>query len=390
MSGVPQSFSVAPHHQEIPGTTLAEIDRFIRIFERVTARPAWQDTVTTSAPEHARRNRSEVCFFSAWDFHLPPERPTGWQLIEFNDNGSGFLFAALINRLYYEVSGMDRVGCVEPPIPFASLAERVVGMVEREATEFYGEVPKGLFLVLDDLESLDRGRFRDELTLLRGLLRQKDWQCEIASPADIRWNGSRLVLGSREVSFIVNRSTDFLWQADVFSPLRAAYEAGSVYVAPNPFSYATRSDKGLLRFLSQPDWDEELGIRSGERAVLSDHVPETRLVREENLESLARRKQDFVFKPTHGFAGRGVLASSQVGRSRLRRLIKKGEGYVAQKKVEKPRLAGEGEEGSGLWTDLRVWAYRGERFLVSGRASRRSDVIDLSPPGGWLPTFVRR
>jgi hypothetical protein len=38
---------------------------------------------------------------------------------------------------------------------------------------------------------------------------------------------------------------------------------------------------------------------------------------------------------------------------------------------------------------LRVWAYRGERFLLSGRASRRPDAVDLSPPGGWLPTYAR-
>jgi len=31
-----------------------------------------------------------------------------------------------------------------------------------------------------------------------------------------------------------------------------------------------------------------------------------------------------------------------------------------------------------LWTDLRVWAYRGERVLLSGRASRHPDSVDLS------------
>jgi len=39
---------------------------------------------------------------------------------------------------------------------------------------------------------------------------------------------------------------------------------------------------------------------------------------------------------------------------------------------------------------VRVWAYRGRRFQIAGRASQRPDRLDLSPPGGWLPTYARR
>ena len=84
----------------------------------------------------------------------------------------------------------------------------------------------------------------------------------------------------------------------------------------------------------------------------------------------------------------GPWPSAQVGRARLRRLLKKGEGYVAQSRVPKSSLVVEGAPGVCLWTDLRVWAYRGERFLISGRASRQPDLIDLQPPGGWLPTYA--
>ena len=104
MPEIPQDFSVVPLAQLIPLTTLVEIDNFIRLFDRVTTGTTWQQVVTRSAPEIARFVRSEVCFFTAWDFHLSPEQ--GWQLIECNDNGSGFLFAALINRVFYELSDL--------------------------------------------------------------------------------------------------------------------------------------------------------------------------------------------------------------------------------------------------------------------------------------------
>ncbi len=78
-----------------------------------------------------------------------------------------------------------------------------------------------------------------------------------------------------------------------FSPLRAAYLAGKAYVAPNPFTYATRSDKQLLEFLSLPNWDQKLGILPEERAVLSAHVPATYLPREENLDEIAAPNGDW-------------------------------------------------------------------------------------------------
>ena len=385
MAEVPDGFSVAPVHQEIPAEVLAGIDAFLVVFERVTTRASWQQGVTASAPELAQQPRREVCFFSAWDFHLPPGAPECWQLIECNDNGSGFLFAALINRHFHGLSGLSRRGQLEPPPDMAAFQERLVRMITREA----GGLPAGTgtcMLILDDPESLERGKFRDEHVLLRDLLRRQGCDAEIAPPQALRWSGPDLLLGERRVSFVVNRSTDFHWQGEAFAALRTACRAGAVRVAPNPFSHATRSDKRLLEALSCADRDAELGVQPDERAVLSAHVPETRLVREENLGELVRRKQELVFKPACGYAGRGLLPSDQVGRSRLRRLLRHGEVYVAQRRVPRTRLSL--PDGGPLWADLRVWAYRGERYLISGRASRTASGLDLRPPGGWLPTYA--
>ena len=176
-------------------------------------------------------------------------------------------------------------------------------------------------------------------------------------------------------------------EADVFSPLRAAYETGGIFVAPNPFTYATRSDKRLMELLSRPVCDDVLGITPDERRLLTAHVPETQLLRAENVLELAREKDGWFFKPCHGFASHGILTGPQVGRTRLRHLLKKGAAYVAQRRAPKSRLAS--IDGAPLWVDLRVWACRGKRLLVSGRASRQPDGVDLSPPGGWIPTYAQ-
>ena len=383
MPEVPGEFSVVTQHQVIPETPLAEISDFIRTFDRVTAREAWQAAVLREAPAIVQLRRTEVCFFSAWDFHLPPGG--GWQLIEFNDNGSGFIFTAIVNALYYEAAGLVDEKRMTAPAPLLAFNQRIGDFVEQEAKAFFGECPDELFLVIDDAESLQQGKFRRELQLLCDLLHRRGWRAELGCPAETRWDGQRLLFKEQAVSFIVNRSTDFFWQSGDFSALRAAYQAGRVYVAPNPFTYATRSDKRLLEYLSLPNWDKELEIEPEERRILSDHVPETHVIRTDNLEGLAQRKQQYVFKPLHGFAGRGLIGSDAVGRARLRRLISHGQGYLAQMFVPKPSLE---IDGVILWADLRVWAYRGEIFHLSGRASGRPDRLELTPPAGWLPTYA--
>jgi hypothetical protein len=188
--------------------------------------------------------------------------------------------------------------------------------MEQEAKAFSGEGSADLHFVLDDADSLQQGKFRRELELLVELLRKRGWRAELGCPAELCWDGQRVLYRKQAVGFIINRSTDFFWQGECFSALRSAYRAGSVYVAPNPFTYATRSDKRLLEWLSLPDWDKDLAIEPTERQILCEHVPETHLIRSENLDALVQRKQDLVFKPLHGFAGRGLLASATVGRAR--------------------------------------------------------------------------
>ena len=386
-AGLPEGFAVVPFHQPVPRALIEEIDAFLEVFERVTTRPRWQRAVSADGPAWARAPRPEVCFFSAWDFHLPHDGPERWRLIEVNDNGSGFLFASILNSTYYRLAGLAAEPRLEPPPSHAALGDHVVAMIAQEARAFFGDHTAGACFILDDPASLAHGHFRVEHELLAALLRARGWEVAIGAPEDLVIRDRELRHHGRAVRFVVNRSTDFFWRGEAFGPLRQAFADGGVYVAPNPFTYLTRSDKRLLEPLSVPDRDAELGIQPDERAVLGERVPETRLVREANVDELARRKHELFFKPAHGYASHGTIASSDLGRSRLRRLVHHAEPYVAQRFVPKGRLQVPGADAEPLSTDLRVWAYRGARYLISGRATASEARRDLAR-GGWVPTFV--
>ncbi len=279
---------------------------------------------------------------------------------------------------------MEREKGIAPPATISEFTQTIGDLVEREAIAFYGERPTGLLLILDDFESLRDGRFLGELRSLRDLLRKRGWQAELGYPADTRWDGRRLTFEERPVSFIINRSTDFLWRSDDFAALREAYQTGSVYAAPNPFTYVTRSNKRLLEWLSLPQWDGNHGIDAEERRILSAHVPVTHVLRADNVDMLAQGKRDFVFKPMHGFASRGLLDSAAVGRVRLRRLLRAGEGYVAQRRV-----------GSPGWKSMErvfgpTFAYgrTGARYSLSQGAPRsgRTGLPWRRPAGGCRPS----
>jgi hypothetical protein len=166
---------------------------------------------------------------------------------------------------------------------------------------------------------------------------------------DLRWDARNLLFDGQAFNFVVNHSTDFLWESEELSALRDAHESRAIYVAPNPFTYSMRSNKRLLEWLSLLQRDDELGNFPDDRRMLREHAPETHVLRRENVDRLAREKSDFVFKPLHGFAGRGLL-SGAVGRARSRRLVSHGTGYVAQRQVPKSTLA---VGDATLWTDLR-------------------------------------
>lgn len=205
MPEAPERFSVIPFSQKVDRETLQEIANFIRTFNRITTRKIWQEKVTFDNPPIARFPRPEVCFFSAWDFHLPTGHPEDWQLIEFNDNGSGLLLAGVINAIFYELAPESVRLCLQTPPTVVALSEWIAKLVMEEAQRFFGTFPQGGFSILDDAQSLQTGKFRSELRLMRDWWQQRGWPVAIAAPEETTWDGRQLLVKGQEVQLPINR-----------------------------------------------------------------------------------------------------------------------------------------------------------------------------------------
>jgi len=69
-------------------------------------------------------------------------------MIECNDNGSGFLFAALVNRLFYELSDLAQERAIDEPKSIVAFRNQLATFIEREIKQFFGSLPEVYFIFL--------------------------------------------------------------------------------------------------------------------------------------------------------------------------------------------------------------------------------------------------
>ena len=252
-----------PAAQTICRDTIEDIEAFIRVFDSVTTRASWVDRMLRQLPPVGQKRR-EVCLFSAWDFHIPPCSPKCWQLIEFNDNGSGFMFAARINRCFYELAGLEADRSIAATLQLPEFGHRLLKMVEQEARGFHDDIPDDLFLILDDTEFLEAGKFRREHLLLRELLRQ--WGT-IGAPEDLKWTGEELLYRGTPVSFIINRSTDCFGSERRSRPCASHIEEVTSMLPRTPIR--TRREATSACFRSSPNLSGTTSSASRPRSAQS-------------------------------------------------------------------------------------------------------------------------
>jgi hypothetical protein len=331
----PRYFSDQPHF--LAPADLEKIRSFIAAYE-----------ASLNAPNAraAFGNSIEAGIFNSYDFHIGPQGP---QLIEINTNAAGAVLGLHAMR--------NPQSCCEPFKTYRFDENRMVAMFHAEfARRFPGTVLKKVAIVDEN----PAGQFfYPEFLLTRDMLRRHGIDAVVAAPESLVIRENKVYVqtnlsGAAEsvpVDFIYNRLTDFAFEKSEHAVLRKAFEESLATVSPNPAVHARYARKSNLAAFWSQAFDKVPGI-----GRMRAHIPESRLLTEENRDMLWSERKQWFFKPVNGFGGKAVYRGDKLT-TRVWTGINPGE-YIAQKYI--PPATRQLKADLSLKYDLRVYTYGAE------------------------------
>lgn len=229
---------------------------------------------------------------------------------------------------------------------------------------------------------------------------QNGWKALVVDPRELHFDGTRLLAHGEPVDAVFRDALDELFLGEFIPGGTALLNAAlaDAVVVMNPFCSALADDKALLEPLSTPSrWNPELA------AVLSAHVPCTRVVRERRADWEGREvdlpdflrsaREQVVLKPVDGYGGHGItvgpFVSAAAWDTALDDALRRPNRYVAQRYHALPRQQVELLEGSSQESFVvhSLWFHPG----LAGAFSRASlqPVVNVHQGGGLAPVFFR-
>jgi hypothetical protein len=341
----------------------------------------YQATVLQPASAIARHPVAQHGVFFGYDFHLSE---TGPALIEINTNAGGAMLNVLLARA--------QKPCCEEVAQFIASADRVealdaafVQMFRDEWTLARGTQPLKTIAIVDDAP--ESQFLYPEFVLFRELFRQAGFEAFICAPNELRFEQSRLYLGTNVVDIVYNRLVDFYLVESRHSALREAYLADAVVLTPHPQAHALFADKRNLITLRDPQLHRAADLSQAQSDLLLSHIPETRLVLPQDADELWSERKQWFFKPIHGYGSKAAYRGDKLTRSTFERILTLD--YIAQRIVA-PSQRHVLVEGTNvpLKLDIRCFVYDGAVQLIAARLYNGQTTNFRTPGGGFASVFT--
>ncbi|PKO61849.1 MAG: hypothetical protein CVU24_06815 [Betaproteobacteria bacterium HGW-Betaproteobacteria-18] len=358
-----------------------QISATISTIERVAALPGYQVQALSRADASAQHDFGPLGACMGYDFHLSANGP---QLIEINTNAGGLLLNVALAR-------SQEACCDELDWAFPSLERRdtlkktIFDMFASEWQLQCGAAPWRSLVIVDEapLEQY----LAPEFELFRQLFTQHGIIAAIADPAELIWQNGRLLHQGTPVDMVYNRLTDFYLTEPCHLALRQAYEASAVVLTPHPRAHALLADKRNLIALSQDELLLAWGAAAADRKLLSNCIPNTRLVTPERADELWAQRRQLFFKPVAGYGAKAAYRGDKLTR-RVWAEIQESD-FVAQALVPP---SGRMTLVDGVLTDLkfdiRAYSYCGQVQLLAARMYAGQTTNFRTQGGGFAPVIV--
>lgn len=360
---------------------IAIMQDVVDAIEHVVALRSYRDHVQGWAPDIATGSRGSRGVFFGYDFHLTNDGP---QLIEVNTNAGGAL-------LLYHLAAAQKACCTAVGDFFigsgrGSDVERT--FVDMFRDEFSTERPRdNLRCVAIVDENPEEQYLSPEFHLFQRMFASYGVEAIIADPGDFVLSDGRLRVRGRAIDLIYSRLTDFYLQSARCATLRKAYEVGAVVFTPSPKAHALYADKRNLTLFCDSDTLRRLGVSTKAVEILSEAVPPTVIVDDDNADLLWARRRQLYFKPIWGYGSRGTYKGAKLTKKAWSSILKSD--YVAQELIApSERLLVSNGESRTLKVDVRCYVYRGEVQMLGARMYRGQTTNFRTDGGGLAAVFT--
>ena len=353
----------------------------VHAIEHVVSLRPYREHVEAWAPDIATGSRGSRGVFFGYDFHLTNDGP---KLIEVNTNAGGAL-------LLYHLAAAQKACC-------AAVGDFVIGSgsgsdIERAFVDMFRE-EFSAERSQDDLRSIaivddhpEEQYLSPEFRLFQRMFAANGIEATIADPEDFVLSGGKAQVGGRNIDLIYSRLTDFYLQSARCATLREAYEDGAVVFTPSPKAHALYADKRNLTLFCDADTLRRLGASTDAVEILSEAVPPTVIVDDDNEDLLWARRRQLYFKPIWGYGSRGTYKGAKLTKKAWSSILKSD--YVAQELIApSERLLVSNGESRTLKVDVRCYVYRGEVQMLGARMYRGQTTNFRTAGGGLAAVFT--
>lgn len=304
-------------------------------------------------------------------FYESPER---YQVCEINTDGSSAMLEdAALAREFRKTRAYEAMGGTN-----ADLVEAWAKKLADFATAHGAE----RIAVTDYLESGNPVEF----TRIAEALTRHGKEVEILDAGDFMRKDGRLMGHNGPVDLVYRRlvTGEMLRNPDRAKALVESYLADEVILVGG-FHSQTMHTKRFLADL----YEHKGAYPADTHAWIDAHIPETVLVRPENRDALAARREAFVVKPVDDYGGEGVAFGRKLDDETFRKRLT--DGMVAQTEVHAPTVP--------VWTYEDDWKKKDMHVMpglffyfetFSGVYTRADEVALIAREAYTLPHFYRR
>lgn len=245
---------------------------------------------------------------------------------------------------------------------------------------------------------------RHEFEIFRRFFNSRGYQCVVADPRKLDYNGERLSYEGQTINLVYRRllTTEFLERFDACKPVWEAYRDRKICMVNN-FRAKYLHKKAIFALITDPVYQD--GMTPEQLFAVYTHVPWTRRVADtrttdvegrniELLDWIRKNRRQLVMKPNDEYGGKGIFVGWEMNDDDWDKAIQTSleSFYLVQNKVEVSREVYPTWDGKTVhWAeysvDLDPFIFKGE---VEGLLTRLSAtaLCNVTAGGGVVPTFV--